>query len=643
MSGRGTWLAAILLAMLSVPCRAATITVINDNLPGEGLNDPTPVAALPTNPELTLGAQRLFVIQHAADIWAGILESDVEIRVQASFDPLPCSPVFSFGGAGGWISAMSDFPGAQFPATWYPIALANKLAGVDLDPGPPSSNNDLFIIFNSDAALPTCFGQDFYLGIDDQHGTALDLFSLALHEIGHGLGFANSVDETTGSNFAGQTDIYSHFTLDTTLGQTWSDLDPGPADDATRAASALRCGKISWNGPSVTAAVPSLLDPGTPTLTVVSPAGLAGDYLAGKSYFGALLTPGGVSSEVEVANDGTGAPADACEPLVGFTPGNIALVDRGTCFFVVKAANAQAAGAAGVLVANNIAGCPTPEIAGTDPSITIPIVMISLEDGLLLKGQIPVPGVTATLRLDSRPMGADAANHALLYAADPVAPASSISHWDTSLHPNLVMEPFLNVDLRASINGVDLTQSLMRDIGWFNTDLSITQSESADPVAAGALFSYFLEVTNGGSGTDSLVTVTSTLPAGAHFVSAVGMGWTCSHLAGNVTCTRVAGPGPDLPHGPAPAITLTLSAPMAQGTMSHTVSVSSPQPLADLVPGNNSATATTTVVQSGIRGAAEIPTLSITGWIVFTLALLGLALRRVPRNRPAPPHSPPSR
>lgn len=622
-----------LLAVLAGPASAATITLINTDGPGEGLNDLTPVAPLPTNPEVTLGAQRLFVLEQAAGVWGGVLESDVEIRVQASFDSLPCSPVFSFGAAGGWISSMSDFPGAQYPLTWYTAALANKLAGVDLDPGPPGLNDDIFMTFNSDTELPACFGQPFYLGTDGQHGAALDLFSLALHEIGHGLGFGNSVDEETGANFGGQTDIFSHFTLDTTLGQTWSDLDPGPAGDATRAASALRCGKIAWNGPSVTAAVPSMLEAGTPTLTVTSPAGIAGDYLAARSTFGGLLTPGGVSTAVELADDGTGVTSDACEPMVGFTPGNLALVDRGTCLFTIKAANAQAAGASGLLVVDNVSGCPPRENGGTDPSITIPVVRLTLEDGLLLKGQLPSPGVTATLRLDSRPLGADASNHALLYAADPVAPASSISHWDISAHPNLLMEPFINPDLRADLTGVDLTLSQMRDIGWFNTDLSIVQSESADPVPAGALYSYFLDVTNGGSGTDLPVTVTSTLPAGSQFVSAAGVDWNCSHATGTVTCTRAVQPGPDLPHGAAPRITVTLNAPPAAGMVSHPAAVTAPQPLADLAPGNNSATALTSIVQSGIIGATEIPTLSVTGWIIFALALSALALRRLLRHR----------
>jgi PA domain len=61
-----------------------------------------------------------------------------------------------------------------------------------------------------------------------------------------------------------------------------------------------------------------------------------------------------VSGSVVLVNDGAGvSPTDPCEPLVGFPAGAIALLDRGTCTFVVKVANAQAAGASAVIVADN--------------------------------------------------------------------------------------------------------------------------------------------------------------------------------------------------------------------------------------------------------------------------------------------------
>jgi hypothetical protein len=51
----------------------------------------------------------------------------------------------------------------------------------------------------------------------------------------------------------------------------------------------------------------------------------------------------------------------------------------------------------------------------------------------------------------------------LLYAPNPVDTGSSISHWDTSAFPHLLMEPSLASDLP---HAVDLTLPLLQDIGW---------------------------------------------------------------------------------------------------------------------------------------------------------------------------------
>jgi len=64
----------------------------------------------------------------------------------------------------------------------------------------------------------------------------------------------------------------------------------------------------------------------------------------------------------------------------GFFAGKIALIQRGTCTFYVKAANAMAAGAAGVVLFNNTAAPVSPTVAGSPP-ITIPVVIISQADG----------------------------------------------------------------------------------------------------------------------------------------------------------------------------------------------------------------------------------------------------------------------
>jgi Fungalysin metallopeptidase (M36)/PA domain len=103
-----------------------------------------------------------------------------------------------------------------------------------------------------------------------------------------------------------------------------------------------------------------------------------------------------VTAAVVLANDGTAPTSDGCTPLVGFPAGAIALVDRGTCTFVIKAQNAQAAGAAGVIIANNAAG-PAPGLGGADPTITIGVLSISLADGTALKTLLASGPVTARL------------------------------------------------------------------------------------------------------------------------------------------------------------------------------------------------------------------------------------------------------
>ncbi len=78
-------------------------------------------------------------------------------------------------------------------------------------------------------------------------------------------------------------------------------------------------------------------------------------------------------------------------PAGTFT-GKIALIDRGVCTFVSKVLNAQAAGAIGVIIVNNNAG-PLVTMAGIDPTIVIPTVMVSQNDGQIIKDFLSNPDV----------------------------------------------------------------------------------------------------------------------------------------------------------------------------------------------------------------------------------------------------------
>lgn len=140
-----------------------------------------------------------------------------------------------------------------------------------------------------------------------------------------------------------------------------------------------------------------------PTLTINSPAAITGDYPAGGADFGAALDAIGVNGIVEQVNDnddqgGTASVTDACQPLVGFTPGRVALIDRGACEFGLKVLNAENAGASAAIVVNN-QGDGVLNMGGgvSGPLVTISSVFIGQSNGDLIKNNLAAP-VDVTLK-----------------------------------------------------------------------------------------------------------------------------------------------------------------------------------------------------------------------------------------------------
>ena len=86
--------------------------------------------------------------------------------------------------------------------------------------------------------------------------------------------------------------------------------------------------------------------------------------------------------------------------------GHIVLIDRGAVSFAIKAANAQAAGAIGIIVANN-GGDPI--VQGSTGTVTVPDTMISTADGNTIKTAanfdattgVPVNATNVTIAPDS--------------------------------------------------------------------------------------------------------------------------------------------------------------------------------------------------------------------------------------------------
>jgi Zn-dependent M28 family amino/carboxypeptidase len=87
----------------------------------------------------------------------------------------------------------------------------------------------------------------------------------------------------------------------------------------------------------------------------------------------------------------------AAADFAGFPAGNIALISRGTCAFAVKATNAQAAGAAGVVIYNNAAG-PLNGTLGEEFALNIAVVAVEQTVGQLLA---VTPGVVLSINANT--------------------------------------------------------------------------------------------------------------------------------------------------------------------------------------------------------------------------------------------------
>ncbi|ARD44722.1 rhombosortase-dependent M36 family metallopeptidase [Colwellia sp. PAMC 21821] len=93
-----------------------------------------------------------------------------------------------------------------------------------------------------------------------------------------------------------------------------------------------------------------------------------------------------ITGDLVRLEDSTAHVNDGCESAVNATDlvGKIAVIDRGSCGFVDKVNSAQAAGAIGVLIANNKDGDDTFTMGGADAEITIPSMMISQDAGVAI-------------------------------------------------------------------------------------------------------------------------------------------------------------------------------------------------------------------------------------------------------------------
>ena len=454
-----TILASVLALAFSTSVAAAEIVPVNADPEGQGLNDMTPAVPAGGNPGTTVGEQRRIAYQFAADLWGSVLESDAQIRVQASFAPLECVPGRTVLGSAG-AATVYRLSGGSLPPTWFHAALTDALLGEDLQGG---ASVDIVSRFNSSYGgtnpngTPCAPGAGWYYGLDGNTPEGLtNFFNVVMHEIAHGLGFSGFGSVTTGAPFLGYPDIYSSFVFDNNSQQGWYQLT-----NAGRVAAVIGGGLV-FRGPNVTAEVPLVLDE---RIALRASGTVSGDFFFSTAVFGPPATAANFTGSLVLANDGSAAPTLGCVASpAGSYSGRIAVIDRGGCEFEIKVKHAEDAGAIAAVIAST--GSVATMGQATDPGIvaTIPALMVSLADGATIKAGLP--GVNVTLApVPGALAGADSLGYARLYAPNPVQPGSSFSHYDTSASPNALMEPAITNTLVANLN-VDLTNALFEDEGW---------------------------------------------------------------------------------------------------------------------------------------------------------------------------------
>ncbi|TVQ66204.1 MAG: T9SS C-terminal target domain-containing protein [Balneolaceae bacterium] len=155
--------------------------------------------------------------EYAIDLWSAHLSSEIPIGISANWRALGGNTL----GSAGPTRVVSFTSGSGIiPGTWYPIAQASAIAGVDY--------KQQFGVEYDITVNMNCEFRDWYYGTDAvTPGGLIDMVTVLLHEIGHGIGFVGTVGPSP-STGAGTADwglrafvnapllpiIYDRFALD---------------------------------------------------------------------------------------------------------------------------------------------------------------------------------------------------------------------------------------------------------------------------------------------------------------------------------------------------------------------------------------------------------------------------------------------
>lgn len=265
------------------------------------------------------------------------------------------------------------------------------------------------------------------------------------------------------------------------------------------------------------------------------------------------------------------------------------------------------------------ADSPDPVFAGSQLTYTITVENLGLAEATNVAVSDTLPAGTtlvSTTGCDEDPAGAPTCTIASIAAGGSAEVTIVVSVATDAASPlsntaSVAASP-ANTD-PANDSDTELTTVLPA------RDLSLSKTDSPDPVAAGAQLAYTLTVQNPSTAAATDVVVTDTLPAGTTLVSTTG----CNEdPAGVPTCTI-----PSIPGGGSAVVTIVVTvSPAASGTLTNTATLAASA--ANLDPSNDTAIAETTVIAGD---PFAIPSLSEWGMAALALLLLGVGMAFVRR------------
>jgi hypothetical protein len=449
--------AAIGLASASSP--AATFVIINQDDPGVGLNDPSmPPAAAGCEAGETLGACRLRAMSIAAAKWGAVLSSAVPIEVGAKMSSETCAGEIAYLGRAISVYWVSDFAEVPRLSTYYPAALANALTGTDLDP----AKLDILLFANRDLDTPECLTGNagwWYGTGTDVPADRLPFITTVFGHFAEALGFSPMYTDQ-GEHILGDPTHWDYTLMVPERGYTFYTMI-----EAEREEAMVRDTDIVWIGAVANKRSLELLS--RPAAVIVnSPANMVASHTAVRADgIGPSVRVSPVTAPLMRVDDGvsgpdSGTPGDGCElPFAGSFAGKIALLDRGGCTFAIKASNAQAAGAVGVVVVNNN-GAWTTTMGGTS-AVGIPMLGIDQAPGDALKSAVDSPGVNVTLGVaTSGPRTATFDGCILMNAPDPGDFSWNLAN---GAWPAPVVSEFIQ---HRVVDDPGIVLAMLQDIGW---------------------------------------------------------------------------------------------------------------------------------------------------------------------------------